>query len=78
MNIFYFNLVRFNFIKRTLFPGKYPEFNQRFNELCKFDQNKKPTELNMFEIDEICSSYARIVEVFPDLAEYDFRYNKNM
>ena len=61
-----------------MFPKKYPEFKNRFNELCKVEKEKLPIYLTMIEIDEICLSYAHIIEIFPELNEYDFRYNQTM
>jgi len=58
-----------------LFPKKYPEFNHKFNQLCKVIREKSPTELEMAEIDEICLSYSEIVRIFPELLEYDHRHN---
>ncbi|CAF0966266.1 unnamed protein product [Brachionus calyciflorus] len=62
----------------TLYPKKYPEFLTRFNELCKVDQNKLPTDLDMIEIDQICSSYAQILDVFPELENYDHRISPHL
>jgi hypothetical protein len=61
-----------------LFPKKYPEFKVKFEELCKVEKEKRPIDLTMLEIDEICSSYDQIIKVFPELKEYDFRYNQTM
>lgn len=58
-----------------MFPKKYPEFKTRFDELCKVDKEKLPTDLNMIEIDEICGIYAQIIEIFPELNNYDHRNN---
>lgn len=63
---------------RTLFPKKYPEFDAKFNTLCKVNPEKLPTELNMLEWNEICSSYNEIVNIFPELANYDYRHNINL
>lgn len=65
-------------ILSTLFPKKYPEFKARFDDLCKVNKEKTPVDLNMLEIDEICSSYAQIIEIFPELNNYDYRTNPNL
>ena len=62
----------------TLFPQKYPEFKEKFNQLCKIDHEKKPIDLTMKEINEICLSYQAIVDIFPDLKEFDYRYNPSI
>lgn len=64
-----------SYITRTLFPSKYPEFVERFNELCKVNKEKLPIDLDMIEIDEICMAYKQIVSIFPELNNYDYRHN---
>lgn len=59
----------------TLFPKKYPEFIAKFDELCKVSREKLPTDLDMIEFNEICSSYAEIIRIFPELNNFDYRHN---
>lgn len=66
------------FYKRTLFPKTYPEFQTKFDTLCQVDREKPPTDLNMIEIDQICSSYAQIIEIFPELVDYNHRTNPSL
>lgn len=61
-----------------MFPKKYPEFKVKFDELCKVGKDKTSVELNMVEIDEICSSYAQILDIFPELKNYDYRSNQTL
>jgi hypothetical protein len=73
-----FIILKIEIQNSTLFPKKYPEFKAKFNELCQVERDKQPIDLTMIEIDEICKSYDQIIKIFPELKEYDFRYNQNM
>lgn len=63
---------------KTLFPAKYPEFIVKFNELCKVNKEKLPIDLDMIEIDDICMAYHQIIEIFPELDNYDYRHNQSL
>ena len=66
-----------NYMYSRLFPSKYPEFNARFDTLCRVDPDKLPIELTMAEFGEIIDAYQQILDVFPELATYDVRYNQS-
>jgi 16S rRNA A1518/A1519 N6-dimethyltransferase RsmA/KsgA/DIM1 with predicted DNA glycosylase/AP lyase activity len=59
----------------TLFPKKFPRFNEIFNEKCSVDQKKEPIHLSIEEINDICLVYKNILDICPNLKLYDHRNN---